>query len=452
MTKGVIPEDVLREIRVRASDCADVAQWLSLRGGRGRRRWFCPACQNDRSRTPDLSTPRSGGFRCFKCDESGDALALVALAHRRPLTGSGFVEVACWLAERVGLGDAARPGGESLRPFPPRPLVHAPPPEQIAMPDAVVAAAWSALELRQGDESPAAQWLQTRGIPPALVRSGFGTLDAVAVADLADAPAAPWLRRHVDSAIVAPFRSARTGGVFALQCRALSPRGDDEKRRTVGTLSDDDGTPRAYGRPDLARTAAVIVLVEGMADTFAAEAITTGLDVVVVGANNANALCDVAEWLAGHPCRVVVVPHLDGKKLSPDGKGQEQARSAAALVGGRVFRWGAFALRLPAVRERMACPEGLDLAEAVKLSGIDAARSAFFAAAGIDAPLPKLEAPKESAPRRASIERPRQTTPVASRAWESSRPVANTVPRAEDDRENLTATVDETVAEIWGAP
>ena len=191
MTRKGIPDAVLDELRARSADCADVAGWLGLRGHG--RRWFCPSCQTRDSKTPDLSTMRKGGWRCHKCNAHGDAVALVALARGGSLAGAGFVEVALWLADACGLGDAAR-GNGLPRPVPPPSRATIDTPDEQRPAPALVDAAWVALCARQSPESPAARWMRRRGIPAALVRSGFACVDARFVDELASAPAAS-LRR-----------------------------------------------------------------------------------------------------------------------------------------------------------------------------------------------------------------------------------------------------------------
>jgi DNA primase len=100
----MIPETDFRQWIDRLKDAAvpdQVAAGLNI-PSRGRR-FFCPACQADGGRTPDLSTTATG-FRCFKCGESGDALALVQLA-----TGLDFVASAEWLGDLLNLPRPERP-------------------------------------------------------------------------------------------------------------------------------------------------------------------------------------------------------------------------------------------------------------------------------------------------------------------------------------------------------
>jgi len=66
---------------------------LSSRG----KRYFCPSCQPDGGKTPDLSI-KDTGFKCFKCDLSGDLIELVKLVH-----SCDFVEAVRWIASETGV-------------------------------------------------------------------------------------------------------------------------------------------------------------------------------------------------------------------------------------------------------------------------------------------------------------------------------------------------------------
>ena len=260
------------------------------------------------------------------------------------------------------------------RPSPPAP---APPDPQRPTPEAV-GAAWDALCSRRTHESPAARWLDGRGIPARLAWSGFATLDTAAVRDLLASPSSPWLRSHVDAAIIAPIRSACTGAVVALQARAFMPATHAEKRRTIGKLSDEDGTPRAYGRPDHVGAASLVLLVEGLVDTLAADVLASYADgVVIVGAVDAGGMPKIAAWIASHSTApVVVVRHLDG--VEKDGAGQAAADEAVRLLGKRArhFAWGrvgdepGFLRRLLAlgVDASSHMKKGFDLGDALALA------------------------------------------------------------------------------------
>ena len=72
-----------------------VAELLGLHG-RGKR-FFCPLCQPEGGRTPDLSVA-DVGFCCFKCNEKGDLIKLVQVVR-----GVDFAEAVAWLASGTGV-------------------------------------------------------------------------------------------------------------------------------------------------------------------------------------------------------------------------------------------------------------------------------------------------------------------------------------------------------------
>ena len=72
-----------------------VAELLGLHG-RGKR-FFCPLCQPEGGRTPDLAVA-DAGFCCFKCNEKGDLIKLVQVVR-----GVDFAEAVAWLASGTGV-------------------------------------------------------------------------------------------------------------------------------------------------------------------------------------------------------------------------------------------------------------------------------------------------------------------------------------------------------------
>jgi len=78
-----------------AADPGRVAVALGLRG-KGRR-FFCPSCQADGGKTPDLSV-HAKGFNCFKCGLKGDLLKLIQVARRLD-----FPDAVAWLERETGI-------------------------------------------------------------------------------------------------------------------------------------------------------------------------------------------------------------------------------------------------------------------------------------------------------------------------------------------------------------
>lgn len=489
---GFGTREIASAIRDRLGDCDPVASSLGLDAGKPKtkRRWCCPSSACAGKTEPTLSTPKpsktSGGWMCHRCGEKGDTFALVGfvLGFNLPLRGQDFIDVLSWLAPHAGVTMPEAPS----RPSPLRtPVIVAPKPavpEPESLAPSVYRAAWEALKARQAADIAAARWLDGRGIPAHLTRSGFATLDRPTASALAAGPAAPWLAYNVGGAIVAPIRSMQTGEVAALQGRVFVVSDPDFKRRTIGKLRDPDGAPRVFGDVSALASARVVVIVEGLADTWAGEALTSGVDgVVVIGADSANALPAVAERVRF--ARVVIVRHLDRPDAvdnDKQGAGQKKAREALEALGrrGSAFPWTAFRralLRLGAGEvavdetgsRRIVTPPGFDLAAALELARGAAAdfahvQLAFLSAIGEAGKLPGLVAPKPSplrvsAPPVSPARHP--TEPVAPVGQSPTRgPVDDVgegrrIARTElaavgwtdDETENLTATIDR----IWGS-
>jgi hypothetical protein len=419
-------------VRDRVRDCDPVASALGLDPGKKpqqKRRWCCPSPACAGKTEPTLTTPKptqtTGGWKCHRCGEKGDAFTLVGLAQgfRLPLQGRDFVDVLAWLASYAGVDIPEAPSRPSpLRTVIVPPAPKAPEPESLA--PSAYRAAWEALEARQTDDSAAARWLDGRGIPARLTRSGFAALDRATASALAAGPAAGWLAHNAGSAIVAPIRSMQTAEVAALQGRVFVVTDPAFKRCTFGKLRDPDGAPRVFGDVSALAAARVVVLVEGLADTWAGEALTSGVDgVVVIGADSAGAIPLVAGRLKAP--RVVVVRHLDRPDVVEEdkqGTGQKNAREALEALGRRgvAFQWPTFRRALFALgAATRSVPPGFDLAAALELArAADFAdvQQAFLSAIGEAPPvkLPGLVVPPKPSPRRVSAAPPVPAPPAAT--------------------------------------
>ena len=75
-----------------------VALGLHSRGGR----FFCPLCQPQGGKTPDLSV-RGKGFICHKCGEKGDLLKLIEVAGNMT-----FPDAVAWLEKETGIPSPGR--------------------------------------------------------------------------------------------------------------------------------------------------------------------------------------------------------------------------------------------------------------------------------------------------------------------------------------------------------
>ncbi|MBM4337995.1 MAG: hypothetical protein FJ110_00465 [Deltaproteobacteria bacterium] len=87
-----------------AADPLRVAAALGLRG-RGKR-FFCPICQPQGGKTPDLSV-RDKGFTCHKCGLKGDLLKLVEVAAELD-----FPSAVKWLEDLIGIRPPGRMKGQ----------------------------------------------------------------------------------------------------------------------------------------------------------------------------------------------------------------------------------------------------------------------------------------------------------------------------------------------------
>jgi len=85
-----------------AADPQRVAFALGLQG-RGRR-FFCPVCQSQGGKTPDLAIGDKG-FTCHKCGEKGDVLKLIEVA-----AGLDFPSAVAWLERETGIPSPVRRG------------------------------------------------------------------------------------------------------------------------------------------------------------------------------------------------------------------------------------------------------------------------------------------------------------------------------------------------------
>jgi len=99
-----------------------IATGFGLRGHG--RRFFCPKCQPEGGKTPDLDV-FDKGFRCYKCGLTGDVIDLVALA-----SGMSRGDAIRWMENRSGIHRPGRPTRTSDQ----RPIVDSGPSVKAARP------------------------------------------------------------------------------------------------------------------------------------------------------------------------------------------------------------------------------------------------------------------------------------------------------------------------------
>ncbi len=144
-----------------AADPVRVAAALGLRSRGGR--YFCPSCQPDGGKTPDLVI-KGQGFYCHKCKLKGDILSLVQYA-----AGIDFPSAVAWLENETGIKPPDKQSGYREEDkgrggsVEPGPSHEAETGKKTAVPaDPAIYAAF--LEVCSPVEGRALDWLQGRGI------------------------------------------------------------------------------------------------------------------------------------------------------------------------------------------------------------------------------------------------------------------------------------------------
>ena len=91
----------------KVKEAADPDRVISALGLKGKgRRFFCPSCQPDGGKTPDLAV-KDGGFICHKCGVKGDLLKLIQVTK-----GLDFPSALRWLEDETGVQPPDRKGGK----------------------------------------------------------------------------------------------------------------------------------------------------------------------------------------------------------------------------------------------------------------------------------------------------------------------------------------------------
>ena len=219
---------------------AEVAAALGLEARSGGRSLSpCPSCnavvregrENTRTRGPVGLRPDGRGWRCHRCDASGDGLTLAALVLTGAADaggGAGWAAVREWYAARGwcegenGASSTTTRPTPARRPRPPTPEPPAPRPEGAAE-------VWAACRPVL-DDPEVSTWLRSRGLDPAKVEDR--DLARALPEDL-DAP--PWARCNgrpwtAGWRCVLPAYSS-TGRLESLRarwCRAEDPDGPKE--------------------------------------------------------------------------------------------------------------------------------------------------------------------------------------------------------------------------------
>ena len=258
---------------------------------------------------------------------------------------------------------------------------------------------WDALVGAMPDprDDPASRWLTAvRGFPPQvsdLIPSGFASVCRGQISVFPEGLRS-WIAKRIrvsKALIAAPLRDAATGAVANIQFRGLAPSQDpdDNGRRWLpdGFLSDPaTGTPYGYGDAYRARTAEVVVVVEGMADCMAVEAmLAPHPECCAIGVASSSTFIHWQRWLKRKTRGSVVVacqldrPDRQGRRVGIERAAELVDALDAAGVPADFFDWSRF-LRLLDMPTRD--PPIKDVADAVKIKGWEPAKDAFVAVLG----------------------------------------------------------------------
>ncbi len=93
---GLIPEDVINEIRARTDIVSVIGEHVQLRKAGANHKGLCPF-HNEKTPSFNVNGPK-GFFYCFGCQKKGDVFTFVM-----EYEGKSFIEVARQLAERAGV-------------------------------------------------------------------------------------------------------------------------------------------------------------------------------------------------------------------------------------------------------------------------------------------------------------------------------------------------------------
>ena len=377
-----ISDDVIEDIKSRLSIEAIVGRYVELarRGTAviGR----CPF-HDEKSASFHVSDARKTAH-CFGCRWHGDAIAFIA-----KIKGIPFPVALEELAATVGISFAGkgrlsertlveRTNASTTKVYPAKALE-----ASRVVPEGAVADAWE--RLASAPAARAVMWLATeRGFPlnaRKLLESGFAYVDAESV-DMFPTAMRHFVAWHIGQhgpCVAAPIRSSATNLVESIHLRPIGGGKHSRKHLKGIPLVDGNGSPRGYGFAGAATRSPVVVVCEGMVDTWAAEAMVDGAKVAAVGAVDAGAFAVWAKFLPGAVMggRIVLVPHLDGETLGGDGTSQRAVKEAARVMraaGAKVsvFPWGHFFSLLERLvadlRSHLGKPRGFDLGDVVRLA------------------------------------------------------------------------------------
>jgi len=251
---------------------------------------------------------------------------------------------------------------------------------------------WSQLfEKSNNRSSQAEQWLEkNRGFdsPRKFIGSGFASLEKDDVA-LFHPQHHNFIKHRLSLGpqIIAPIRNVFSNKPQNLFFRTISDVNKSDKSRLLphsGGWSEQDGSLRAFGFPQLIQDFSKLILCEGMADYFAIECLL-GCDenFLAIGASNAAALNNWATWFSTvkYKGNVIILYQLDADqfgKISTHGVGQLNATKALKIllqnkVSASLFKWANFLRRIKTHEHRPS-----DIADVCKIYGTKSISDQFI--------------------------------------------------------------------------
>lgn len=253
-----------------ASSGSQIAAEFQL-NGRGKR-FFCPACQPNGGKSPDLDV-FDKGFRCYKCGVKGDVIDLVVLVGQ--MTRADAIR---WLENRSGMDRTHPTSGRKPigRPAPPmavkKPSVKTAPPTLIALYVEFLRAACQPIRGTVG-----ASYLSNRGIDPEVAdRCGVrfcSDLSAIwTLADRAVIKAAGLSSLYVFQKAGLPvlvFPYLRAGQPVFLKVRCLLSKAEADRLEIPRFLNSGGVVPCLWNH-DIIKNSGRVLICEGEIDALSA--------------------------------------------------------------------------------------------------------------------------------------------------------------------------------------
>ena len=294
-----------------------IATRIGLSGDRSR--FYCPSCQADGGKTPDLAV-YDNGFKCFKCGKTGDVIDLLVLS------GMSKAEAIRELEAMTGVGRQKGPGKVSDR-------------QKIARPDATskgkipietpkttsgLFAAFLADVCRPIQGTPGDEYLTKRGISAAVATSSgvryCQNLDGIwTLSDKATIMSSGLTKLFPFQANDLPFLVfpyIKNGRPVFIKGRCLLSKEEADRRGMARFLNTGGGIPCLWNH-DAIKDAATVLICEGEIDAL------TIIEAGQVGVGLPGAKNFKPEWIADFDGKDVILA------LDDDNAGREGSASIA---------------------------------------------------------------------------------------------------------------------------